>query len=196
MINGTLVEGVDWSGKTTLIDKLYGDLNKLNTRVKKNKYYLTDNKITNYLVNQGDSLDVGEEQDVLFTLATLFDIQSFEQENTYILQDRHWLSIHAHNKFFYPNSYIAKADMLKHNHLEFKYNIYLTSDLEEKVKRIQNQPPESGFDKYLAENPHIHQSYDKFWINEIPSNENWLIIDTTDKSKEQVEEESLRFILD
>lgn len=195
-IDGVLIEGTDYSGKTTLCHNLAEALAEVNYSCQYGKDYITPTKLSKGIVKLGEKLPFGPEQDLAFTLATLAEIcQEDCEKGTFYIQDRHWLSILAHNEFFYPGQNQVVNRMLREVHRPFRKNIYLTFDLDTKIKRFQDEPPTSSFDKYLAANPEVHEHYDQFWKGLIPEDENWLVIDTSQNNIKETTQRALEFIL-
>lgn len=197
IVNGILIEGTDYSGKTRLAKNLTNIMQKQGRDAKYRKEYFSanDDEVVR-LVNKGLNIGIGEKQDYYFTVATLIDRNNYNPNTSEItIMDRNWLSMVSHYKFFYPNSdYIETALALEKLHFPFKQGLYLTFDEEEKRKRFCQKYPESKFDLFLMKNPHIHSQYDDFFRGLIPDNENWRVIDTSKKTQKETLEEALEII--
>ncbi|MEM4254623.1 MAG: hypothetical protein QXR48_04555 [Candidatus Woesearchaeota archaeon] len=187
-IEGILIEGVDYAGKTAVTKCLtemlitcYGK----NAMYKKD--YLTENHLVKYLASMAQTMKVGESQNLPLVFAKLVDIYVYTpKKGDFIVQDRHWFSTECRINFFYPKSTLAKLLLLYRFHIPFAYNIYLTSSITTKEKRVMRSPPKSSIDKYLAKNPDVHQKYDDFCKHLIPQNENWHVIITDNQSIDQI----------
>jgi len=189
MINGVLIEGVDYAGKTSIADNLASALRAGGVPVLQNQCYLKRGELIHFLEARAKERNTPLERDWYYTTALLVDLYLHEESNhdpnVFIVQDRHWLTTVGRNTFFNRDIEFMRSGLLEQNHPKFRFNVYVRSSMESKIRRCQNRPPKSPRDRYLAENPEIHQQYDDFLLNLLPKDEDWLILDTSEISIEE-----------
>lgn len=198
MINGVLIEGVDYAGKTSIADNLASALKARGTPVIQNQCYLKRGELIHFLEARAKELNTPLERDWYYTTALLVDLYLYEESNhdpdVFIVQDRHWLTTLGRNAFFNKDIDFMRAGLLEQRHPKFRFNVYVRSTMEAKIRRCQNRPPKSPRDRYLAENPEIHQQYDDFLQELLPKDEEWLILDTSDVSLEEATSAVLSYL--
>jgi thymidylate kinase len=198
MINGVLLEGVDYAGKTSIADNLAQTLRGRGVQVIQNQCYLKRGPLIHFLEAQAKQLNTALERDWYYTTALLVDLYLYEQNHevlgAFIVQDRHWLTTVGRNTFFNRDIEFMRQGLLERRHLPFRFNVYVRTTIEAKIRRCQNRPPKSPRDRYLAENPELHQQYDDFLLKLVPQDEDWLILDTSQISIEEATNAVLDYI--
>ncbi|MDD4352895.1 MAG: hypothetical protein PHN56_00405 [Candidatus Nanoarchaeia archaeon] len=195
IIEGCLLEGVDYAGKTSIAKKLIEKLKKENVRVKYNKDYISDNYFSKKLISKGDKLIAPDiSQDLFYIITKIIDINNYKiNKKEFIIQDRYLLSTLNHFSFFYLNK---NRDIFKiyDKGIHFKKNIYLTSTLSTKIERFKKNKPTDSFDIYLSNNLDMFQEYDNFCLSNVPKSEDWKIIQTDNLSIESLVNIIIHFI--
>ena len=186
IINGVLLEGVDFVGKTTAALSLFRQLDADGIRCKVNKCYANRCELIEFLEGQAGLSDSMLQRDWFYSAAILVDLFLLEKQELFIVQDRHWLTQAGRNGFFAQETDIVEPKLLEEKHVPFKYNVLLTSSLEAKLERSKKRPPSSPRDRFLAQRPQLHQEYEEYLRTLIPDNENWFVLDTTDLAVDTV----------
>jgi len=177
-IPGILIEGDDYSGKSTISHALEKKLQAIGTNnIIYNHYYLSNHPLTSLLVTQAKSFSDKEKKQQLFAVAAMIDYDLFTlQPDHFYIQDRNWLSHLNKNKCIDKNIILKKR-------IPFAYNVFLTVSCQEQKKRM---PP----DKNLASLYYKKETLRAL----IPKQEHWLFIDTSHKSIDAVISEIIYFI--
>lgn len=178
-IGGVLIEGVDYAGKTTLARNLVEACSDRGLLVRYAKEFLATGPRLHATLKAIATRNFGYEQDLILADATITDIRSYRSEHGLVIQDRHWFSVFGHLKFFYPSSTASQCATLLREHRTFAHNVYLTSTIEAKRARFTVCPPRSQLDAMLAANPDLHQRYDDYLKELLPTDEPWTVIDTS-----------------
>jgi thymidylate kinase len=194
MIRGVLFEGVDFVGKTSVATRLAFLLAERGTHATLGKCYLKRSPIIEFLEEKAQGTESMVERDWYYSSAILADLASCTPPDTFVVQDRHWLTQIGRNLFFHAETEMIPPGLLEEKHIPFQFNILLTSSLEAKMERSQGRPAKSPRDRILAANPTLHQDYEKFLVNLLPKNESWWVLDTTDLDIEQVAQAALKHI--
>lgn len=179
-INGVLLEGVDYAGKTTIARLLQDACAREGVAARYAKEFATADPQVTALAARANALPLGYEQDRLLAEAAVADIDAYQDGDAFVVQDRHWLSMAAQLGFLYPDRDVSLCDRLVREHVPFACQVYLTSTLEAKRARIAACPPRSTLDAWLAADPIRHQRYDEHMRALIPPAEDWLILDTSE----------------
>lgn len=195
LVNGILIEGVDYAGKTSVAKKLLQEIRKKGKETRYNKdYLLKDNPLVKLFIKKGDAISPPNIlQDIYYITAKLIEKEYYRQERVFIIQDRYLFSTLNHISFFYLNK---NKDILKLYEvgLHFKKNIYLTCSLESKKERCHHDPPKDPFDRFLFSNINLFQEYDEFCLSNVPKDESWIIINTDNLSIDEIAKKVLCFI--
>jgi thymidylate kinase len=194
MINGVLLEGVDYVGKTSVAERLAVILNEQGASTRSGRCYLQRVPIIEFLEAHAQQCDSMLERDWYYSTAILVDLFSFRTLEEFTVQDRHWLTQVGRNRFFHKDVEFMPVDLIEERHIPFRFNIMLTSSLEAKMERSQGRPAKSPRDRLLAANPGLHQEYERFLIDLIPKGESWTVIDTTELTIEEVARKVLALI--
>lgn len=178
IIPGLLIEGEDYSGKSTVAKLLLPKLQeKLGKIIVYNHYYLSSDDVISCLIEQARSGVSGITKRKLFAAAAMIDYDLFEiQPNTFYLQDRNWLSHINGNQFL-------NHDIILKKRFAFEYNIFLTVDLQEQKRRMNPNTPIKNSHYTIKEIKQL-----------IPSTENWHFINTTQKIPLEVANKILSLI--
>jgi thymidylate kinase len=190
-VEGVLVEGVDYIGKTTACGRLAELLTARGVPVRENRCYLVRDPLITFLEDRASESDDPEIRDGYYSAAISADmlaaragIHDDELASRWIVQDRHWLTQIGRNRFFAREGEPLPSTALELSHVPFTHNVLLQSNVAAKRARAAARPPKSPRDRLLAENPRLHQQYDDFLRGLLPE-ENWLVLDTSGLSTEE-----------
>jgi len=182
IIPGILIEGDDYTGKTTVAKEIVRRLSEKKQKVSYGHYYLSDNPIIKFLSKKAKASKNCAEKNKLRVAAALIDLFAFRvRKNTFYVQDRNWISI---NKKYN----LKRKNKLLLNHYTFSINIYLQASLEIQKKRYIELHGQDNVSKLsnFKENLH-HQTV-------LPPGENWYVLQTDCKSIEEITDEIYRLI--
>jgi thymidylate kinase len=186
-INGVLIEGVDFVGKTSAVSRLMEMMQSEGRSVESGKCYLRRTPVIDYLEAYAKSFWTMIDRDILYTAALLADLATYKPSPEFVVQERHWLTQIGRNQFFHPNRELVSRDTIERLRIPFEHNIFLKCDLKTKLTRCRSRPPDSPRDEYLAANPDAHQDFEALNISLIPAGtESWLILDTSDLTIDEV----------
>lgn len=194
-ISGVLIEGVDFIGKTSVASRLVEVLESKGRPATMRKCYMSGAPLVEFLDQQATMYDSMLERDSYYSAAILLDLLLFRPLDRFLVQDRHWLSQVGRNLFFHPDRQLIPNGFLETHHIPFAFNVLLTSDLEAKLARSRGRPSKSPRDRYLRKHPAAHQEYEMFLTRLLPTEEDWVVLDTTGKTVDEVVE-SIRAYLD
>jgi thymidylate kinase len=187
LINGVLIEGVDFVGKTSAASRLVEVLRSEGRSVESGKCYLRRSPVIDYLEAYAKTYWTMLDRDILYTAALLADLATYEPNPTFVVQDRHWLTQVGRNQFFHPTRDLVSEGTIQRLHIPFKHNVFLKCDLRTKLERCRSRPPNSPRDEYLAATPAAHQEFEALNISLIPAEtESWLVLDTSDLTVDEV----------
>lgn len=191
-INGVLIEGTDFSGKSTVARIIAGCLADAVLR----RCFLTEHPLVMFIDLEAKRYDDIATRDKFYTSALLMDLHLLPRHapNVFVVQDRHWLSQVGRNRFFHPNKVEFPVDEIIANHIPFRFNFYLSSDMASKKHRATCRNPSSPRDRFLANNPEIHQRFDEFHLPLLPQDEHWQVLDNSQLSAEQAAQQILAAI--
>ena len=196
LINGCLLEGIDYAGKTSVARELIKQLKKEGIRCKYNKDYLIrETPAAKKFITCGDNVPPPNIlQDLYYLITKMIESICYKAEkNIFVIQDRYLFSTLNHCSFFYLDK---NRDLLKlyNEGLHFKKNVYLTSSITTKMDRFIKNPPTNSFDKFLYNHKKICQAYDDFCLKNVPVTKDWIIINTDNLSIRQIRNKVLRFV--
>jgi thymidylate kinase len=191
-INGVLIEGTDFSGKTTIARIVNGYLTGSVLR----RCFLTEHPLVMFIDREARRYDDLETRDKFYTSALLMDLILLpdHRPEAFVVQDRHWLSQVGRNLFFHRYKTDFPVDEIVANHIPFRYNFYLSSDMASRQYRASCRKPNSPRDSLLAANPDIHQRFDEFHLSLLPQQESWHVLDNSSLSAEQTAREIISTI--
>lgn len=186
-VDGVLIEGVDYVGKTTVSLRLAQLISKEGRRVSVGRCYLNRTPLIEFLEREAQKSNDMIVRDHYYTAALVSDLALFAHPDDYRVQDRHWLTQLGRNLFFHtaagpviPRPYFLEA------HRPFARNVLLTSSAEAKAERAAGRTATSPRDRYLLTHPDVHQEYEEFLRTLLPPAEDWLVLDTTAQSVDEV----------
>jgi thymidylate kinase len=186
-VNGVLIEGVDFVGKTSAVSRLVEIMQSEGRVVQPGKCYLRRSPVIDYLEDCAKSYRTMIDRDMLYTAALLADLATYEPSPTFIVQDRHWLTQIGRNQYFHPNRELVSNGTIERLRIPFKHNVFLKCDMKTKLERCRSREPNSPRDEYLAANPSAHQEFEALNISLIPAEtESWVILDTSDLTIDEV----------
>jgi thymidylate kinase len=186
-LNGILLEGMDYSGKSTVCDLLEETLKERGFVVKKNHFYLSDNFIVKFLFNKAISTEGSEDYHLLYAAGCLLDRFLFREEpGIFYIQDRNWLTHDAWASIEFSETSEVPAGYFLKNHKPFKWNVLLTISYEKIQERFSQREKRSYLNERLFEDKEVFLNYHEYLISRIPSDENWLILDTSNLMPDEV----------
>jgi hypothetical protein len=184
-IDGVLIEGVDYVGKTTVCGHL-ARLAGAARPVSVGRCYLHRTPLIEFLERAAAGSDDMIVRDHYYTAALVSDIATARPPGEYRVQDRHWLTQLGRNTFFHTGPDIVAPGYFLDAHRPFARNVLLTSSVAAKVERAAQRPPKSPRDGYLRAHPEVHQEYETFLRTLLPPAEDWLVLDTTGLPADEV----------
>ncbi|WP_315792652.1 MULTISPECIES: hypothetical protein [unclassified Bradyrhizobium] len=181
VLNGIVIEGTDFVGKTTLANNLLGCLARFGLNAFHRKCFLSKEPIIQFLSapSEGRSL---EESDWMLTAAYLLDDINPRELDNFAIQERNWISQVARNRFFHGEKFVEYSRRIEQRHYQFSTQIYLHSCIDAKRARAASRPPKGTRNALLSSDPVLHQEFDEFSMSILPKNEQWLIVDTSSLS--------------
>jgi thymidylate kinase len=179
MIDGVLLEGVDYVGKTTVARKVTQLLAAVSRPVSLGRCYVQPGPLVAFLEEEATKYDDMLARDYFYSAALIADLATLTPPSTYRVQDRHWLTQVGRNAFFHAGDGKLPIRYFEEAHLPFTHNVLLTSSAAAKAERVAMRAAKSPRDRYLRANPDIHQEYEDFLLSLLPPEENWLVLDTT-----------------
>lgn len=200
-IYGVLIEGVDYSGKTSVAKCLCNRLlsEGINARYQ-HGYLFRSCPINKFLTTQSIKADQSTIKDWFNTTSVLIDLLMFpvmqkELLTSFIIQDRQWLTALSRQKFYHKEIEFLTPNLIETSHIPFNHNVYLTCSIKEKRKRVKKRPASSLRDQFLIKNIELHQEFDEFIVsNLIPEDERWLVIDTSGLTIRSVVDQIRKFV--
>lgn len=182
-IKGVLIEGTDFSGKSTTARIVAESLADAALR----RCFVTEHPLVMFIDREARRYDDIETRDKFYTAALLMDLGLMETHlpSNFIVQDRHWFSQVGRNLFFHRDNPTLPVDEIVERHIPFRFNFYLTSDLSSKRNRASRRSSNSPRDSFLAANPKAHQQFDEFHLRLFPASENWQVLDNSNMSPEE-----------
>lgn len=173
IVPGILIEGDDYTGKTTISKEIVRILSKKKLELSYGHYYLSDSSIIKTLNNQARNCKSDIEKNNLRIAAALIDLHTFYiKKGTFYVQDRNWISINKKYNLEGKNKLLLK-------HHVFSTNIYLKASLETQKKRyIEVHGKNKYFISLLKENSKNNIL--------LPVEENWHVLKTDFKSIEEL----------
>lgn len=180
-IKGLLIEGVDYSGKTSVANEVARVINDGGRKVARRNCFVNKHPIIERLVALASGSDGMEARDVIYTSALLLDLILPEPaaDSEVLIQERHVLTQIGRNLFFYDDHQGWHIDDMRRLRRPFDRQVYLTSNIDTKRSRTRKRPAKSPRDALLASDPVLHQRYDEAMLQLLPKNEDWLVIDTS-----------------
>jgi thymidylate kinase len=188
-----LIEGVDYVGKTTVAGRLAELIAASGHPVSLGRCYVNRTELIDFLEREASKSDDMITRDYYYTAALVCDLALLTRPDDYRVQDRHWLTQLGRNAFFHSGDELVPARHLLEAHHPFARNVLLTSSSAAKVERAARRPAKSPRDRYLKAHPELHQDYESFLTSLLPPAEDWLILDTTSRSVDEVAEQILRY---
>jgi hypothetical protein len=184
-IDGVLIEGVDYVGKTTVCGHL-ARLAGVARPVSVGRCYLHRTPLIEFLERAAADSDDMIVRDHYYTAALVSDIAMPRRLDDYRVQDRHWLTQLGRNTFFHSGPDVVPPSYFLEAHRPFARNVLLTSSAAAKADRAAQRPPKSPRDGYLRAHPQVHQEYETFLRTLLPPTEDWLELDTTGLPADEV----------
>ena len=186
-LNGILIEGMDYSGKSTVCDLIGETLKDRGFIVEKNHLYLSDNFIVKFLFNKAILTERSEDYHLLYAAGCLLDQFLFREKiGVFYIQDRNWLTHESWASIEFSKSSEVPADYFLKNHRSFKWNVLLTISYEELRERFLQREKKSYLNERIFEDKEFFLNYHEYLISRIPLDENWLILDTSNLIPDEV----------
>lgn len=214
VINGVLIEGLDYSGKTTIAKILKKKLEEKSYNIRTGHGMLGNSELSVFLASLGyDSLPtevsktfpdakIIENKVKLHFAGLIVDkilsnqkLQEYIKQEIFLIQDRYFLTLKCAKMFFIPNLEIPELKIFEQDLIPFKLNIYLTCNLYTRKKRIQSREKEPDrLEKYLIAHLGELYKYDDLCQSMIKEKPEWYIIDTSNKKPEEIADQILDLI--
>lgn len=193
---GVLVEGVDYSGKTSACSVVERILQSKGMTPTRNACFLYDHPIIRRLLALAKTSDDMVFRDTCYTASLLLDLSLTDPLclGGFRIQERHVLTQIGRNSYFYDDQENWQIDTMRRMRPLFSHQIYLTSNIEAKNSRTRSRRPKSPRDALLAADPGLHQHYDDAMRVSLPPGENWHVIDTSDLTIDQVAQAILKHL--
>lgn len=191
-LNGILIEGIDFSGKSSVCKLLGEKLTKAGIATETNYCYLSTHPLVSFILKKAiESTDIEEESNY-HACATILDRVLFRPKpGTFYIQDRNWYTQACWLKFFAKN--YAPENYLFNTHQKFKWNVFLTISYDTLKGRYEQRLKKSSLNKLLFENQDTFIKYTDLCLSHFPDDEKWIVINTDYLSVEQVTEKILNF---
>lgn len=154
LIDGLLVEGLNYSGKTTLARAVERELGARGARVRSGHCYLFDEPIVAALQKLSFNGIVAENANgfpdprllkpfnALRSAQIIADSQ-FARDRQWpglLVQDRQWFSQLCNNEFFTPGEGFLSAEWIERNAPRFTVQLYLTCSPQVRLERVGKRP--------------------------------------------------------
>lgn len=214
VIDGLLIEGLDYSGKTTIANIVKDALEKKNYNIRTGHGQLASSNLSVFLASEGYSSLPSEIPkkfpDVSFMkkklqlhLASLIVdkmlgnqmLEEYKKKGIFLIQDRYLLTLQCAKKFFIPDLEIPELKMIEGAEIPFKYNIYLTCSPQERKKRAEAREKQAdNLEKYLIAHLNELYKYDELCQSMVKEKPRWHIIDTSDRNPNEVANQILYLI--
>jgi thymidylate kinase len=196
VIAGVLIEGVDYSGKSSVADKLERLLHSRGIGFVRRACFLNTHPVIAALLELAKASNDMEFRDVCYTSCLLHDLclPALPRPPGYLVQERHVLTQIGRNSFFYDDPQRWQIPLMQGLRPRFGCQIYLWSNMDAKRSRTRTRPPKSPRDALLASDIMLHQRYDDAMRSMLPTGEDWLVIDTSSLTPEAVAERILEKI--
>lgn len=81
-------------------------------------------------------------------------------------------------------------------HRPFTWNVYLTANAQVRQARAAGRADLSLLDAYFLKNIEKLMEYDRFCMERIPKSENWIVIDTSDLSVDEIVSKILHWMVE
>jgi thymidylate kinase len=215
-INGVLLEGGEYSGKTSVANALEKMLTQKGLKITRGHAVLTRSPVIMMLNKEAfRSLPkhiplafpdnnffkrfngLRTAQLMLDMVATQEQLPRFVGTETFLIQDRHWHSQKFMNLFFSPGALDKETKWLEDHHIKFKHKVYLTCAHKIRLQRSKKYPKYGAFaalDEYFLFHVHKVDIFDKFCMDLLQKEGGWIIIDTTGKKPEEIAQDILSHI--
>ena len=119
-VNGVLIEGVDYVGKTSVAARLLELIRGEGQSVRPGKCYLRQSPVIDYLEARAKEHWTMIDRDWYYTAAILTDLAAYEPHPEFVVQDRHWLTQLGRNLFFHPNQDLVSKNTIERLHIPFE----------------------------------------------------------------------------
>jgi thymidylate kinase len=188
MIDGLLIEGTDYAGKTAVCQEVHRRLSQAGVPSRQGHCYVHDLPLLDHFLAKAKQTEDLLQIDWYYSANILVDLGLCQRQlpEDFLVQDRHWLSQVGRNRFFHPHASELPSALIDSLHLPFTHSVYLTSSIQTKRERAKLRPPKSPRDALLRKDARLHQAYDEYLISILPKQENWRIIDTSALSVDEV----------
>lgn len=214
-INGLVLEGGEYSGKTSLANELEKMLTAKGIKVKRGHAILQRPPVI-MLLNKEAFRSLPKHIplafrdkaffkrfNVLRTAQLMVDVtlaqeQKVDTDDAFLIQDRHWHTQKFMNQFFTPGLLDAETQWLEGHQIKFKHKVYLTCSHKVRRQRFRKHAKSDAsaiIDKYFlfhARNSHL---FDEFCVDILKKEGGWMIVDTSNKKPKEIAEEISQRIL-
>ena len=212
-INGLLLEGGEYSGKTSVANALEKMLTQKGLKITRGHAVLTRSPVIMMLNKEAfRSLPrhiplafpdknffkrfngLRTAQLMLDMVAAQEQLSKFTGPDTFLIQDRHWHSQKFMNLFFSPGALDGETRWLEAHQIKFKHKVYLTCAHKTRLQRSKKYPKYGAFaalDEYFLFHVAKVDIFDQFCIDLIQKEGGWIIMDTTGKKPEEIAQDIL-----
>jgi thymidylate kinase len=177
LIDGVLLEGLNYSGKTTVARAVEQELKAREAQVRYGRCYLCDEPIVEALQKLSFNGLVAEDANGFpdprlmkpfnaFRSAQIIADSQFASERRWpglLVQDRQWYSQLCNNEFFTPGESFLSAEWIEHSAPRFTVQLYLTCSPQVRLERVKKRPEREShaFNTYLRANVESFPSFDE-----------------------------------
>lgn len=173
LINGVLVEGLNYSGKTTLARMVARELTSRGLKVQSGHCYLCSEPIVESLqdlsfngledkeANGFPDAEMMRPFNAFRSAQIIVDSQFAAQKEWpvgFLVQDRQWFSQLCNNEFFTPGESFLSAEWIAHHAPQFTVQVYLTCTPRVRLERLRKRPTAESH----ALNTYLRANVDSF----------------------------------
>ena len=214
VIDGLLIEGLDYSGKTTIAKLVKNKLEERNYNVKTGHGQLAGSDLSRFLAFEAYDTLPAEiptkfpdanfmEKYIKLKLSGLVvdkmlgnqKLEDYKKQGVFLIQDRYLLTLQCTKRFFTPNLDMPELKMIEEAYIPFKYNIYLTCSSSTRKKRVAARGKEPDrLEKYLIVHFNELYKYDELCQSMVKEKPGWYVIDTSNTKPEEVANQILDLI--
>jgi thymidylate kinase len=177
LIDGVLIEGLNYTGKTTLARAIEQELQARGASVRYGKSYLCDEPIVQDLQKLAFDGLIAEDATGFpdprllksfnaFRSALIMADSQFSSARRWPglrVQDRQWFSQLCNNEFFTPGEGFLSAEWIRQNAPRFTVQLYLTCSPQVRLERVKKRPEREphAFNTYLRANVNSFPVFDE-----------------------------------
>jgi thymidylate kinase len=208
-IHGILLEGINYSGKSTVARLLGERLAARGVPLLQRHCYLVESPISAELQQQAfgsvtgwqdrafpdaellRSFNVRKSAQMLYDSALAAETDSLDGQ--VVLQDRHWFTQYCSNEFFNPGEGLLSKKWVRQHAPRFTLQVYLTCSQDERQRRAGERtgPEKHNLNSYQRAHLAELGLYDELCLSLIKDDPTWRVVHTDDLSVTVVVDEIL-----